>query len=121
TMRLTFYRTLDQGLIWSQESSLDVHTCGSDSDETDDEVGEVYKVLLELKLEYQDLTERVEKSLKRIEEGRKCVTAFIDYHRDIVSHTRTVRGLIEQTKSTSDSETILCNGGSEITLRWTSL
>ncbi|PRP76272.1 hypothetical protein PROFUN_07794 [Planoprotostelium fungivorum] len=91
--------SLDEDLVCSQESSLDAHACGSDSDETDDGV-EVYKVasnpLLELKLEYQDLTERVEKSLKRIEEGRKCMTAFVDYHRDIVSRMRTVRGLIEQ-------------------------
>ncbi|PRP74503.1 hypothetical protein PROFUN_12517 [Planoprotostelium fungivorum] len=92
--------SLEEGLVWSQESSLDAHTCGSDSDETDEGVREVYNVafnpLLELKLEYQDLTERVEKSLKRIEEGRKCMTVFVDYHRDIVSRMRTVRGLKEQ-------------------------
>ncbi|PRP78070.1 hypothetical protein PROFUN_13879 [Planoprotostelium fungivorum] len=73
--------TLDQGLVWSQESSLDVHW----RLRFDDEAGEVYKTLTQT-LQYKDFTERVEKSLKRIEEGRKCLIAFIDYHRDIVSH-----------------------------------
>ncbi|PRP75868.1 hypothetical protein PROFUN_15186 [Planoprotostelium fungivorum] len=38
TSKVTVEITLDEGLVWSQESSLDAHTCGSDSDEIDDGV-----------------------------------------------------------------------------------
>ncbi|PRP81653.1 hypothetical protein PROFUN_01160 [Planoprotostelium fungivorum] len=81
--------SLDEGVLCSQDSSLDAHASGSELDEIDSGT-EVSKVaLLELKLEYKDLTERVERSLQRIEEGRKCMTTFVDHYRNIVSRMST--------------------------------